>query len=148
MSKKRSEKPLTLEDELSSLKSKYQGRLAPPLEGLAYRFMLWIPVQAKGKPVFTPEQLWHLFDMFHHCFGGCSHSRLEGFPPWTGSWLPKGADEPIVDHHIQIIAYALQDKESVECMRELKRMLQQEHIAAQEVVLIEQIPFVEAAPVL
>jgi hypothetical protein len=61
--------------------------------------------------------------------------------------LPEKAAHPVLDHHVQIIVYALQDIESVACMRQLKWLLQQEHVAAQEVVLIEQVPvqFVEAA---
>jgi hypothetical protein len=55
--------------------------------------------------------------------------------------------KPIVDHHILLIVYALQDAEAVACMQRLKWTLQQEHVAAQEIVLIEQVPvqFVEAA---
>ncbi len=72
---------------------------------------------------------------------------MEGFPPWSGSWLPAGADEPIVDHHILLVVYALQDAEALTCFRQLKWILQQEHVAAQEVVLIEQVPvhLIEAA---
>jgi len=81
------------------------------------------------------------------CFGGFSQSRVEGFPPWSGSWLPEGADEPIVDHHIQLIVYALQDAQALTCFRQLKWVLQQEDVAAQQVVLIEQVPvhLIEAA---
>ena len=46
-----------------------------------------------------------------------------------------------------LVIYALQDAEAVACMRRpLKRTLQQDHVAGQEVVLIEQVPvqFVEA----
>jgi hypothetical protein len=45
------------------------------------------------------------------------------------------------------VGYALQDAEAVDCMQQLKWLLQQEHVAAQQVVLIEQAPvqFVEAA---
>ena len=46
-----------------------------------------------------------------------------------------------------LVVYALQDVESLTCMRQLKWILQQEHVADQEVVLIEQIPvhLIEAA---
>ena len=129
------------------LRERYSDRLAPPLEGLAYRFTIWLPVQSKGRPVFTEEQQRLLFQLFRDCFGGFSQSSLEGFPPWSGSWLPAGTDEPIVDHHIQLVVYALQDAEASACLRQLKWVLQQEHIAAQEVVLIEQVPvhLIEAA---
>jgi hypothetical protein len=72
---------------------------------------------------------------------------VEGFPPWSGSWLPIGAAEPITDHHILLVVYTLQDVESLSCMQQLKWILQQEHVAAQQVVLIEQVPvhLIEAA---
>ena len=72
---------------------------------------------------------------------------MEGFPPWRGSWLPAEAEEPIVDHHILLVIYALQDAKTLTCFRQLKWVLQQEHVAAQEVVLIEQVPvhLIEAA---
>jgi hypothetical protein len=129
------------------LRQRYSGRLAPPLEGLAYRFTIWLPVQAKGRPVFSGEQRLLLYALFRDCFGGFSQSSLEGFPPWSGSWLPAGTDEPIVDHHILLIVYSLQDVEALTCLRQLKWVLQQHHVAAQEVVLIEQVPvhLVEAA---
>ena len=52
-----------------------------------------------------------------------------------------------LDFHIQMIVFALQDLEAVMCIRQLKWLLEQDHVAAQEVVLIEQVPvqFVEAA---
>ena len=80
-------------------------------------------------------------------FWRLTQSHLEGAPPWSGSWLPKGAKEPIIDFHIQMIVYALQDAEAVTCMQQLKWLLQQDHVAAQLVVLIEQVPvqFVAAA---
>jgi hypothetical protein len=90
--------------------------------------------------VFTEPQLRQLFNLFHECFGGFSQTRVEGFPPWSGSWLPTGSGEPIVDHHILLVVYALQDTEASQCMQHLKWILQQDHIAAQQVVLIEQVP--------
>ncbi|MSU79364.1 MAG: hypothetical protein EXS16_14900 [Gemmataceae bacterium] len=119
------------------------------MQGLTYRFTIWLPVQARGKPVFLPEQRLMLSALLDQCFGGFSQSSLEGFPPWTGTWLPEGTAEPIIDHHIHLIVYALQDIEAAECMRRLKWLLEQDHVAAQEIVLIEQVPvqFVEAAPI-
>ena len=147
MARKQPPRKLSLEEGVALLKARYGGRLKPPLEGLAYRFTIWLPVQSRGEEVFTERQQAQLLELFNSCFGGCSQSTLEGFPPWSGSWLPQGSDEPIIDHHILLIAYALQDAEAVSCIRQLKWLLQQEHIAAQEVVLIEQVPvqFVEAA---
>jgi hypothetical protein len=114
---------------------------------LAYRFTIWLPILARGKPVFSNEQQVLLQDLMHDCFGGFSKSSVEGFPPWTGSWLPPGAEEPIIDHHILLVVYALQDAEALTCFRQVKWLLQQEQVAGQEVVLIEQVPvhLIEAA---
>lgn len=147
MAKKQLPRKLSLEDGVAQLQRRYGGQLKPPLEGLAYRFTIWLPVQSRGQPIFTKAQRTTLFGLFQVCCGGCSQSTLEGFPPWSGSWLPEHTAEPIVDHHILVIVYTLQDAEAVACMRQLKWLLQQDHVAAQEVVLIEQVPvqFVEAA---
>jgi hypothetical protein len=149
VARKRPARKLSLEAGLGLLKERFGGLLKPPLEGLAYRFTIWLPVQAKGQPVFTDEQQEQIFNLFHVCCGGCSHSRLEGFPPWSGSWVPEGTEEPIVDHHILLIVYTLQDADAVTCLRQLKWILQQEHGAAQQVVLIERVPvhLVEAAEI-
>jgi hypothetical protein len=122
------------------LRRRFGGRLSPPLEGLAYRFTIWLPILAQGKPVFSDEQRANLRDLFHDCFGGFSQSAVEGYPPWTGSWLPAGSHEPIIDQHVLLVVYTLQDADALACMRQLKWVLQQEHVAAQEVVLIEQLP--------
>jgi hypothetical protein len=60
---------------------------------------------------------------------------------------PTGANEPIVDHHILLVVYALQNEEALTRMRQLKWVLQQEQVAGQEVVLIERVPvhLIEAA---
>lgn len=147
MAKKHPPKRPSLEEAVALLRRRYRGRLAPPLEGLAYRFTIWLPIQARGRPVFSEEQQSHLNGLFHDCFGGFSQSSVQGFPPWSGSWLPPGADEPIIDHHIQLIVYTLQDTEALTCFRQLKWVLQQKQVAAQEVVLIEQVPvhLIEAA---
>jgi hypothetical protein len=137
----------SLEEAVALLRRRFGGCLAPPLEGLAYRFTIWLPIQAHGKPVFSREQRLLLHDLFPDCFGGFSQTSIEGFPPWSGSWLPAKSAEPIVDNHILLVIYALQDAEALTCMRQLKWILQQKHVAAQEVVLIEQVPvhLVEAA---
>ena len=147
MGKKQPVRKRSLEAGAAVLRQRFGGRLAPPLEGFAYRFTIWLPVQAKGRPVFLREDRNILCDLLNQCFGGFSQSHIEVAPPWSGSWLPAGADEPIVDFHIQMIVYALQDAQAVVCMRQLKWLLQQDHVAAQQVVLIEQVPvqFVEAA---
>lgn len=140
MARKHPPRKPSLEDAVALLRSRYEGRLAPPLEGLAYRFTIWLPIQAQGKPVFSKEQRVLIHRFLVDCFGGCSQTNVEGFPPWAGAWLPAGAAEPIVDHHIILLIYALQDAEALACLRQLKWILQQEHVAAQEVVLIEQVP--------
>lgn len=140
MARKHLPRKPSLEEAVASLQSRYAGRLAPPLEGLAYRFTIWLPILAQGKEVFSEEQQSLLNGLFRDCFGGFSQSSVEGFPPWSGSWLPPGAHEPIVDHHILLVVYALQDAQALTCFRQLKWILQQEHVAAQEVVLIEQVP--------
>jgi hypothetical protein len=140
VAKKQPPKNVNLDEALALLRERHGGQLLPPLEGLAYRFTIWLPIQAQGKPVFSRDQRLLLADFFHDCFGGYSQSSVEGYPPWTGSWLPAGADAPIVDHHILLIVYALQDEEALTCLRQLKWVLQQEEVAAQEVVLIEQVP--------
>ena len=147
MAKKRPPKRPSLEEAVASLRDRYRGRLVPPLEGFAYRFTIWLPILARGRPVFSEEQRLLLVELFHDCFGGFSQSSVQGFPPWTGSWLPEGTEDPIIDHHIQFVIYALQDAETSIFFRHLKWVLQQEHVAAQEVVLIEQVPvhLIEAA---
>ena len=147
MAKRGRPKKLSLEEGIALLRARFGGRLMPPLEGLANRFTIWLPIQARGRVVFSEEHRFAIGGLLNHCFGGYSQSRLEGFPPWSGSWLPEGLDEPIVDHHVLLIVYTLQDADALACMRELKWILQQEHIAAQQVVLIEQVPvhLVEAA---
>jgi hypothetical protein len=147
VAKKQAARKLSLEEAVAVLQQCYGGRLAPPLEGMAYRFTIWLPVLAKGAPVFSEHQRHLLHDLLDQCFGGFSQSNLQGFPPWTGSWRPIGAAESVVDQHIHLVVYALQDTESVGFMRRLKWALQQEHVAAQQIVLIEQVPvqFVEAA---
>jgi hypothetical protein len=147
VAKKHVTKKPSLEEAITLLRSRYGGRLAPPLEGLAYRFTIWLPILSKGQPVFSREQQTQLNDLFHDCFGGFSQSNVEGFPPWSGSWLPSRTEEPIVDHHILLVVYTLQDAAALTCLRHLKWILQQEHVATQEVVLIEQVPvhLIEAA---
>jgi hypothetical protein len=145
--KKHAREKRSLEQAVALLRQRYGGRLAPPLEGLAYRFTIWLPVLAQGKAVFSESHQQILFGLFHDCFGGFSQSSLEGFPPWSGSWLPPNADVPIVDQHILFIIYALQDTEALTCLRQLKWVLQQDDVAAQQVVLIEKVPvhLIEAA---
>ena len=147
VAKKQPPRKPSLDAGAALLRQRFGGRLAPPLNGFAYRFTIWLPVQAKGRPVFLPEHRSIVCDLLNQCFGGYSQSHVEVAPPWSGSWLPEEADEPIVDFHIQMVVYTLQDADSVACLRHLKWLLEQDHVAAQQVVLIEQVPvqFVAAA---
>jgi len=138
--KKPSPRKPSLEEAVALLRNRYKSRLIPPLEGLAYRFTIWLPILSRGEPVFSPRQRFLLKRFFLDCFGGVSESTVEGFPPWSGSWLPAEGEEPIVDHHVMFIVYTLQDAEATTCMRQLKWVLQQDQIAGQEVVLVEQVP--------
>src|SRR5207253_10850717 len=124
VARKQPPKKPSLEDAIALLRHRYHGRLIPPLEGLAYRFTIWLPILSRGKPVFSEEHRLVLQDFFHDCFGGFSQTSVEGFPPWRGSWLPAEAEEPIVDHHILLVIYALQDAETLTCFRQLKWILQ------------------------
>src|SRR5262245_56909710 len=137
---RKAQKKLGLEEGVAWLRQRYGGRLVPPLEGLSYRFAVWLPVMSRGKAVFSGEQRLLLHALFHDCFGGFTQSTLEGFPPWAGSWLPPRTSEPIVDHHILLIVYTLQHAAALTCLQHLKWILQQEHVAAQQIVLIERIP--------
>ena len=56
------------EDAIATLRRRYAGLLAPPLEGLAYRFTIWLPILAQGRPVFSEGQQSYLNGLFHDCF--------------------------------------------------------------------------------
>src|SRR5262249_55213596 len=140
VAKKQPPKKPGLEEAVALLRQRYQNRLVPPLEGLAYRFTIWLPILAQGKPVFSEAQRSLLNGLFRDCFGGFSQPNLEGFPPRSDSSSPAGAAEPVVDHHILLVVYALQDATALTCFRQLKWLLQQEQVPAQQVVLIEQVP--------
>src|SRR4051794_17044638 len=105
MAKKKLPRNPSLEDAIAALRQRYAGRLVPPLDGLAYRFTIWLPILARGRAVFAKDQRVLINNLLLACFGGCSQSSVEGFPPWTGSWLPDASAEPIVDHHILLIVY-------------------------------------------
>jgi hypothetical protein len=124
---------------LARLADRHRGRLVPPLEGLAYRFTVFLPVLSQGRAVFTDRQLAVLIDL--DCCGGCSQSSLEGHPPWHGFWRAAGRETAaICDQHVLLVVYALQNTEAVIFFQQLNWALQQEQVAGQEVVLIEQLP--------
>jgi hypothetical protein len=69
--------------------------------------------------------------------GGFTEAAAEGNPPFYGSWLPSGVDRPIVDRHTLMILYTPQIEEAKDFFRQLRWILEQKHVANQEVVLIE-----------
>ncbi len=140
MARKGQTRKQSLEQLVVLLTERYQGRLIPPWEGLAYRFTIFLPILSVGRPVFTDQQQILLYRLFHLCCGGYSQTSVQGFPPWHGSWLPEGGRAPIIDHHILLVVYSLQDALAETFFQQLKWVLQQEHIAGQQVVLIEQVP--------
>jgi hypothetical protein len=81
MAKKHAPRKPNLEEDMAFLVQRFGGRLAPPLEGLAYRFTIWLPVLAQGKTVFSRAHRALLRAFFHECFGGFSQSNLEAAPP-------------------------------------------------------------------
>jgi hypothetical protein len=124
---------------LEVLKTEPPGDLRPPLEGFVYRFTVYLPLLSKGRPVFTPEHCRLLADLFHARFEGYSATSVEGSPPWYGSWLPPGAEEPVIDKHMLFVIYTPQLDETKQFFRYLKSVLQERQIANQEVVLVEHV---------
>jgi len=122
---------------LQSLEASFQNRLAPPLGGFVYRFTVFLPLLSEGREVFSLQQRRLLTALFHACFGGYTETASEGYPPIHGSWLPPGATQPIVDRHILMTLYTPQIEEAKDFFRQLRWILEQKHVANQEVVLIE-----------
>ncbi len=122
---------------LRTLKTAFRRRLAPPLGGFVYRFTIFLPLLSEGKEVFSGAQVELLVDLFHACFGGYTEAAAEGHPPFYGSWLPPGATQPIVDRHTSMMLYTPQIEEAKDFFRQLRWILEQKHVANQEVVLIE-----------
>jgi len=122
---------------LHTLQASFQGRLAPPLGGFVYRFTIFLPLLSEGKEVFSVHQRRLLADLFHDCMAGYTESAAEGHPPWYGSWAPPGAARPIVDRHTLMVLYTPQVEEAKDFFRQLRWILQQKHVANQDVVLIE-----------
>ncbi len=95
---------------------------------------------SKGKPIFTGEHVDLLANLFYQRFEGFSANTVEGMPPWQGSWLPQGAREPIVDRHMLLVIYTIQDETAKTFFRYLKSILELKEVANQEVVVVELIP--------
>jgi len=124
-----------LKELLDALKRQPSCDLRPALEGYAYRFTLYLPLLSQGKPVFTGEHCKLLADLFHNRFEGYSATSIEGNPPWYGSWLPQGAEEPIIDRHMLFLIYTPQREEAKTFFRYLKSILE----LKEEIVLVEQL---------
>jgi hypothetical protein len=145
---KKRQRTETFEEMLQALRSSFQRRLAPPLGGFVYRFTIFLPLLSEGQVVFSSEQRALLAELFRTCFGGYTEASAEGHPPFFGSWLPPGATRPIVDRHTLMVLYAPQIEEAKDFFRRLRWILEQKHVADQEVVLIEHTTawLVERAP--
>lgn len=137
MARKRLTGTERLKELLAVLKTEPPGDLRPALAGYAYRFTLYLPLLSAGKPVFTSAQRDLLADLFHTRFEGYSAATMEGSPPWYGSWLPPGAERPVIDQHMLFVLYTPQVDEAKTFFRYLKSILQLKEVANQEVVLIE-----------
>ena len=122
---------------LQKLRDAFERRLFPPLSGYVYRFAIFLPLLSEGREVFSVSQRRRLVELFHACFGGYTETAAEGHPPIYGSWLPPGATQPVVDRHIVMALYAPQIEEAKDFFRQLRWILEQKHVANQEVVLIE-----------
>ncbi len=135
---------------LQVLRAVYERQLAPPLGGFAYRFTIFLPLLSEGQQVFSTAQRQLLGELLHACCGGYTEAFAEGHPPFFGSWLPPGATQPRVDRHTLIILYTCQTEEAKDFFRKLRWILQQKHVANQEVILIEHatVWLVEASPLL
>jgi len=122
---------------LQQLRDAFAERLFPPLSGYVYRFTIFLPILSEGLEVFSLPQRRLLKQLFHACFGGYTETAAEGHPPFYGSWLPPGATQPIVDCHTLMAVYTPQIEEAKDFFRHLRWILEQKHVADQEVVLIE-----------
>jgi hypothetical protein len=122
---------------LATLRVAFEGRLAPPLGGFVYRFTLFLPLLSQGKEVFTRAQRELLAELFHACCEGFTQSSAEGNPPWYGSWAPPGTARPIADRPTLMVLYTPQMDEAKEFFAQLRWILEQPQVAAQEVILIE-----------
>ena|SRR5579862_5381836 len=131
------ERVQSLEEMLHTLKAAFHGRLVPPLGGFVYRFTLFLPLLSEGKEVVSRQQQKLLADLFHACMYGFTQTAAEGNPPWYGSWVPPGAERPIIDRHMLMVVYTPQIEEAKDFFRQLRWILEQKQVANQEVVLIE-----------
>jgi hypothetical protein len=89
--------------------------------------------------VFTGAPCELLGDLFRTRCAGFSATAVEGSPPWYGSWLPPGAQRPVVDRHMLFVVYTPQVEEAQRFFRYLKSILELKDVAGQEVVLVEHV---------
>ena len=122
---------------LQKLHDAFEGRLVPPLSGFVYRFTMFLPLLSEGREVFSRPQRRLLAQLFHACFGVYTEASAEGHPPFYGSWLPPGTAQPIIDRHTLMVLYAPQIEEAKDFFRQLRWIVEQKHVANQEVVLID-----------
>jgi hypothetical protein len=143
-------KPPSLEEMLQTLSASYRGRLAPPLGGFVYRFTIFLPLLSEGKEVFSKQQCYFLAVLFRDCMRGFTEATSEGQPPWYGSWAPSDEAEPIIDRHTLMVVYTPQIDAAKDFFRQLRWILEQKHVANQDVVLIEHTTawLVEPSPLL
>ena len=143
-------KPPSLEEMVDKLTTAFRGRLVPPLGGFVYRFTIFLPLLSEGKEVFSRQQLCLLYDLFHRCMRGFSETSSEGNPPWYGSWAPPRAARPVIDRDTQMVIYTPQIDEAKQFFGKLRWILEREHVAHQEVILIEHTTawLVESIPLL
>jgi hypothetical protein len=133
---------------LQTLRASFEGRLAPPLGGFAYRFTVFLPLLSEGQVVFSDAHRGFLAKLFHACCAGFTQTASEGNPPWYGSWVPPGAARPMIDKHTLLVIYTCQTDEAKRFFRQLRWVLEQPQVAQQEVVLIEHaaVWLVESSP--
>ena len=137
MARRRRREP-TFDQLLAALESVPAVDLRPTLQGYAYRFTLVLPLLSEtGKEVFSGLQCALLSRLFNRRFGGYLASAREGHPPWYGSWLPPGVQQPVIDRHMLFVVYTAQSTPAMTFFRYLKWVLQLEKVAHQEVVVIE-----------
>jgi hypothetical protein len=92
---------------------------------------------SEGKEVFSNQQRYLLTDLFNDCMKGFTETASEGHPPWHGSWMPAGGARPVIDRHTLMVMYTPQTDAAKDFFRQLRWILEQPHVAQQEVVLIE-----------
>jgi hypothetical protein len=137
--------PDRLRNKLAALARLFPEDLALPsfreqparVQGRAYRFFLVLPLySAEGRPVFTDQHLGHLDLLFDSRFGGCLVASSRSGAPFFGEYLPEGT-APVRDYHTILIVYANPTEASDRFFQELKPILKQAPLIAQDEILME-----------